>query len=129
MITALKKWTKCPMQVHKPIPLTFPTSHAQTHTTYYQLTRVPNNKATKKPTKPKTITMIQWNKGNAPYLNRLDEILAMIKEHNPQILIITEANIHPNTHKPSMNIEGYKQEQDNKHQAGNRSNENAPSDQ
>ena len=58
------------------------------------------------------LTLLQWNKGNAPFLNRMEDIVTMLETHKPQLFGISEANIHPNAHTPSMNIPGYSLETD-----------------
>ena len=66
------------------------------------------------------LTLLQWNKGNAPFLNRIDELKVMIETNEPQIFAVTEARISPITHIPSMQVDGYKLELDNMTKAGMR---------
>ena len=66
-------------------------------------------------------TIVQWNKGNAPYLNRIDDIKIIAEDHNPQVIGICEANIHMNTHLPSLDLQGYSTELDNLHKSKCRS--------
>ena len=52
----------------------------------------------------------------------MDEISLIIINHSPHIIIISEANIHPNSHIQSLQFEGYYSEIDNKIMAKTRSN-------
>ena len=42
----------------------------------------------------------------------MEDIVTMLETHKPQLFGISEANIHPNAHTPSMNIPGYSLETD-----------------
>ena len=41
----------------------------------------------------KSIKIIQINKGNSQFMNRVDQINHMISQHKPQIVIINKLNI------------------------------------
>ena len=42
--------------------------------------------------RPKSINILHWNKGNALFINKMDNILTIIQRHEPKIMIILEAN-------------------------------------
>ena len=71
---------------------------------------IPNIKSRRKPSD--SLIIIQWNKGGSPFLNKMDELLMIIKESQPHILIVSEANVQKNIHFSSMNIQDYNIEND-----------------
>ena len=54
-----------------------------------------------------------WNKGNAAFWNKKDEIEIIINNHNPMCFGVLEANVEHDYHPPSLAIDGYKVELDN----------------
>ena len=42
--------------------------------------------------KSKSVTILHWNKGNALFINKMDDILTIIERHKPKIMSILEAN-------------------------------------
>ena len=96
---------------------TTPTAKNQPTTTA-TITTTTTSTTTTSTTKPKIKpqqghTIIQWNKGNAPFLNRIDDLKVIIEDFQPHILAISEANLHKNAHLPSLKIQGYSAEIDN----------------
>ena len=96
------------------------TFNVQTSTMPYLKSRIPNSKGMYK--SAKSIKISQWNKGSAPFINRKEDIIGIIIAQQPHILFISEANIGKNAHIPSLQIDNYKMEIDNKRSMGKRSN-------
>ena len=71
---------------------------------------IPNSKNRRK--QSENLIILQWNKGGSPFLNKMDELLMIIKESKPHILIISEANVQQNIHLASMSIQDYNIEND-----------------
>ena len=84
-------------------------------------TKTQQNTPQPKTNTQKSLNILQWNKGNARFLNRKDDIRVMIEDHQPHIFGICEANLHHNAHLTSMHIPNYKIEVDNLASQGYRS--------
>ena len=61
-----------------------------------------------------------WNKGNAMFDTKKDELEIIINEHAPLILGVLEANVEADYFLPALNIEGYSTEVDNLHSNGHK---------
>ena len=59
-----------------------------------------------------------WNKGNSSFMAKKDSIEILISNHKPLTLGILEANVEPDSHPPSLVIDGYILELDNLHEKG-----------
>ncbi len=53
------------------------------------------------------LKLIQYNKGNADLQNRMIDLIDIIDEHKPELLIVNEANLHKDTDLSLVNIKGY----------------------
>ena len=51
---------------------------------------------------------ITWNKGRANLDNKMAAVSQIIKDHKPDVLTLTEAQIHQTTDLNMIQIEGYK---------------------
>ena len=62
--------------------------------------------------------IIFWNKGNALFVTKKDEVEVCLSEHKPLCIGICEANIEADCHLPSLVIDGYNVELDGLHKEG-----------
>ena len=63
--------------------------------------------------KNKNLIILNWNKGNSNFINRVDTIHQIIIEQNPDIFAIQEANIREQDDIRLFQMEGYQLELDN----------------
>ena len=78
-------------------------------------------KGTETNRKHKNSQILLWNKGNSDIHSKLDEIEYIIDKQDPKIFIIVEANISPECHIPSIEIDNFTLERDNLHKQNIRS--------
>ena len=74
---------------------------------------LPKKNNVKNKNKNKHFLIMCWNKGNASFANRKDEVNVIIERWKPKIFGLLEANIEPSCHANSLNIDGYSIERDN----------------
>ena len=54
-----------------------------------------------------TLRLFHWNTGNGWWESKLDEVLAVIEEKDPDIFVVTEANLRANIPEEQTIIDGY----------------------
>ena len=94
-------------------PLLNPTPISEKNKNTKKKETTQNYKNTKKINKIQGGKILIWNKGNAAFENKKDEIEIIISDHNPMCFGIVEANVPPHCHPPSLMIDGYQHEMDN----------------
>ena len=57
----------------------------------------------------KSLKILHWNMGSRKWRNKIEDIRQIIVEENPDIYIITEANLEIDTPTEERNVEGYRE--------------------
>ena len=55
----------------------------------------------------KTLKILEWNLGSKHWIRKQDLVQAIVDEHNPDLMFITEANVFRNYNEQCLNIDRY----------------------